>query len=132
MFCKRGFTLIEVLIVVIILGILATLSVPQVTTMVRRARLAEAWTALGTVKSSLALYHLERGTYVGATLANLDITANTNNFTLTLPTLTATTYVVRATGNTSNTTNIVAEINQLGQRRYSLNGAGALPATWST
>ena len=128
---KKGFTLIEVLIVVIILGILATIATPQLTNTVRRARLGEAWSSLGALKTGLGIYFLDLATYVGATTTNLDV-PNPPNFTLSLPTLTATTYIARATGSTAHTTNVVAEINQAGQRRYSLTGVAGLPATWSS
>jgi type II secretion system protein G len=70
---KKGFTLIEVLIVVIILGILATISVPQFTKMVARARTAEAYSTLGAIKTAQEIYRLENDTYV-ADLTALDVT----------------------------------------------------------
>ena len=62
---KKGFTLIEVLIVVIILGILATLAVPQFTRMISRARMAEAWAGLGAVRTAQSIYWMEHSAYAG-------------------------------------------------------------------
>jgi len=60
---NKGFTLIEVLIVVIILGILATLAVPQFGKMRKRARLAEGWAGLGAVRTAEAVYYMEQDNY---------------------------------------------------------------------
>ncbi len=81
---KKGFTLIEVLIVVIILGILATLAVPQFTRMISRARMAEAWAGLGTVRTAQALYWAEKSAYAGVvTDLNCDSSSGDFNFTVT-------------------------------------------------
>ena len=78
---KRGFTLIEVLIVVIILGILATLALPQFTKMTRRARMAEAWAGLGGVRTAEAVYYMENNAYVGGWATSvLDFNAPSDNF----------------------------------------------------
>jgi len=53
---QSGFTLIEVLIVVIIIGILAAVSVPLYRSATRKAYMSEADQALGTIRTSLRLY----------------------------------------------------------------------------
>jgi len=63
---RRGFTLIEVLIVVIILGILATIAIPQFSNMVKRARLAEAWTNLAAIRTAQSVYYLDEDAYASA------------------------------------------------------------------
>jgi prepilin-type N-terminal cleavage/methylation domain-containing protein len=56
---KKGFTLIEVLIVVIILGILATISIPQFGKLVERARMSEAATNVAAIRTAQRVYYLE-------------------------------------------------------------------------
>ena len=80
---KKGFTLIEVLIVVIILGILATLAVPQFTRMIARARMAEAWAGLGAVRTAQSVYWMESSAYAGV-ITDLDCDATAGDFTFTV------------------------------------------------
>lgn len=59
---KKGFTLVEILIVVIILGILAAIVIPQFTEASAEARISNLVTNLQTVRSQLLLYktqHIE-------------------------------------------------------------------------
>ena len=67
----RGFTLIEVLIVVIVLGILATLMMPQISSMVERARAGEAYNVLGAIRTGLMAYYIDNGTsFPGTAITN--------------------------------------------------------------
>lgn len=58
---QPGFTLIEVMIVVAILGILAALAVPQYQTFTTRAKISEGLVLLGPVKLAVAEYYASRG-----------------------------------------------------------------------
>jgi len=60
---KKAFTLVELLIVVMIIGILATLAVPQYQKMVERARAAEAIQTIGSIMRSVSRYYMEYGNY---------------------------------------------------------------------
>src|SRR6185436_9812254 len=56
---KSGFTLVEILIVVIILGILAAIVIPQFTNASQDARKSSLVSQLQTVRSQLELYKLQ-------------------------------------------------------------------------
>lgn len=56
---KRGFTLLELIIVIIIIGVLATLGFAQYGRMVEKSRGAEARAVLGAVRTAAAAFRLE-------------------------------------------------------------------------
>ena len=58
---RKGFTLVEILIVVIILGILAAIVIPQFTSASQEARESSALSLLQTIRSQMELYKLQHG-----------------------------------------------------------------------
>ena len=56
---KRGFTLIEILIVVVILGILAAIIVPQFTNAAQDAGISSARSQLQTMRSQIELFRVQ-------------------------------------------------------------------------
>jgi len=56
---KSGFTLVEILIVVVILGILAAIVIPQFTNASSEAKLSSLCTDLQTLRSQIELYKCE-------------------------------------------------------------------------
>src|SRR4051812_11691044 len=58
---KKGFTLIEILIVVIILGILAAIVIPQFSSASSDAKKAALRSTVQTLRSQIALYKLQHG-----------------------------------------------------------------------
>jgi prepilin-type N-terminal cleavage/methylation domain-containing protein len=67
-----GFTLVELAIVVVIIGVLSALAVPHFMTTVERTKAAEAFDYLQTVQSAQQRYHARQGQYADD-LAKLDV-----------------------------------------------------------
>lgn len=62
---EKGFTLVEILIVVVILGILAAIVIPQFSQAGDEARANSLAGNLQTMRSQLALYNVQEGGYPG-------------------------------------------------------------------
>lgn len=94
-----GFTLIELMIVVAIVGILATLAYPSYQDYLIRGRIPEATSALATKRVEMEQFFQDNRTFVGAPTCNADA-ATSRWFTIacTAGTVTATTYTLRADG----------------------------------
>ncbi len=81
---KKGFTLIELMVVVIIVGILAAVAVPKMAANKDRSIASEAVAALGTLNSAAAVYQVEVGD------------ANTDTTVVSLANLIAQGYITEA------------------------------------
>lgn len=60
---QRGFSLIEIMVVVVILGILASIVVPKIISRPDEARVVKAKQDILTVQNALDLYKLDNGIY---------------------------------------------------------------------
>jgi type IV pilus assembly protein PilA len=72
---QKGFTLIELMIVVAIIGILAAIAIPNFLTYQLKSRQAEAKTNLQAIKTSEIAFQAERGCYIGITAAGVVVPA---------------------------------------------------------
>ena len=90
---NSGFTLIEVLIVVAIIGILSAIALPQYTDYVMRSQITEATSGLADARVRMEQFFQDNRTYVGSPCPG-----NGKYFSFACSDLAATTYTVKATG----------------------------------
>ncbi|MEO6928130.1 MAG: type IV pilin protein [Casimicrobiaceae bacterium] len=99
----RGFTLIEMLIVVVLVGVLAAIALPSYFQYVQRSKIIEATTGLSNMRTKFEQFFLDNRTYVGACAQyKANIQAQIKAFVLDCPTETASAYTLTATGDPSN------------------------------
>jgi type IV pilus assembly protein PilE len=98
----RGFSLLELMIAVAVVGILAAVALPSYRDYVTRGKITEAVTQLSDMRVKLEQYFQDNRTYVGAcaagTVAPVPASPTARYFTYTCPTLSATAFTVTATG----------------------------------
>ena len=76
---RKAFTLLELLIVILIIAIIATLALPQYINFIERNRAAEAIRVFAGIKADQLRYHLVHGTFA-ETLDQLDIECPTSDY----------------------------------------------------
>jgi type IV pilus assembly protein PilE len=133
---QRGFTLIEVMIVVAIIGILSAIAVPAYNDYVTRAKVTEATSALATMRLKMEQYYQDNRSYnntaqppcgaAGSSIAALPAASELKYFTLSCDNLSATTYRVIATG-TATMAGFVYDIDQSNLRRTTITS----PSNWT-
>ena len=64
-YSKHGFTLIELIIVIVIIGVLASIAAPMMQKMSDKAIVAEVITMLGSMRTAERMYYTETGSYGG-------------------------------------------------------------------
>lgn len=75
---RKGFSLVELSVVVIIIGVLAAFGVPRLFKSVERSKAAEAFKYLASVRAAQERYQARQGTYADAiTKLDMDQTAPT-------------------------------------------------------
>src|SRR5262249_14089930 len=87
---SKGFTLIELMIVVAIIGILAAIAIPQFANLVSKSQEGRTKANLGTLRSALSIYYGDtEGWYPAAPTAtpgvNLSLLANAGRYLQAVP-----------------------------------------------
>lgn len=96
----RGFTLIELMIVVAVVAILTAVALPSYRDYVSRSRITEAVANLSDMRVKLEQYFQDNRTYEAACTAGTlaPLPANSTNFSYSCPVLSTTSFQVLATG----------------------------------
>ena len=116
---KNGFTLVELMITVLIVGILASFALPTYRDYVRKSKRAEARTALMQSSMNMERYFSSSNIYSGATAGIVfPSKSEGNNYAISLDDLTDQTYSLVATplGGQANDPCGKLLINQAGQK----------------
>jgi len=92
---QKGFSLVEMMIVVAIIGILASIALPSYTDYVKKGKAAEATSILANLKVRMEQYYQDNRTYVGGICAP---TSGAKYFSYSCSSATATTFVLVADG----------------------------------
>jgi type IV pilus assembly protein PilE len=108
---KTGFTLIELMVAVAVIGILVGVALPAYTDYVTRGKLVEATSALSDGRVKMEQYFQDNRTYDPGIAP-----AATTNFTYSLSNRSATTYTITATG-IGSLANFVFTIDETNTRR---------------
>jgi type IV pilus assembly protein PilE len=98
----RGFTIIEILIVVAVVGILMSIAYPSYRDYVTRSKIAEAVAQLSDMRVKMEQYYQDNRSYAGGcasgTVAPLPSGQAAKYFTYSCPTKDATSFTVNAAG----------------------------------
>ena len=124
---QNGFTLVEVMMVVAIIGILAAIAVPQYQDFVTRGQLVEAHAGLGGFRVQMEQFYQDNRNYGGGACGVVTPPPYKYFTHNCVTTLAGQGYTATATGSTGRVVGFTFTINQLNQRQTT-----NAPATWGT
>ncbi len=123
----NGFTLIELMVVVVIVGILAAIALPNYADYVKRSKIIAATSALSDARQRTEQQFLDTRTYANCGQAAADAGKSVKAFTITCPAAAQATYTLQADGVASEgMAGFQYQIDQTGAKKTS-----ATPSGWS-
>ena len=137
----KGFTLIELMIVVAVISILAAIAYPSYQNSVKKERRGDAKGALEGLAQAMERHFTANNTYLAAATAGgntgapsiyptqAPIDGNTKFYNLTIQASTATTFTLRATPINGQSGDGMLEIDNTGARRWDADNGGTFSAT---
>lgn len=123
----RGFTLIELMVTVAIIGILMAVAIPAYGNYVIRARTTEAFTAIGGFQPAAEQYWANKRTFAGVGERK---PANTPNFSYAVSGDTDSAYLLTATG-INKMAGLVYTIDQSGNKKTTVVAGSTAFAGWT-
>lgn len=135
-----GFTLIELMIVVAIIGIIAAIAYPSYQDQVTKTRRMDAQGALSSFASAMERYYTENGTYEGAATGGNDTGSPTifpdeapldganKYYDLTISSAARNSYTLTATPKNAQSGDGAIRLRSTGEKEWDKNGSG----TWVT
>jgi len=132
---SSGFTLIEVMITVAIIGILAAIAIPSYRDYVLRGQLVDAQNALSALRANMERHFQDNRDYqtVSGFTSPCAAPPAAGSFTISCPTLTATAFTARAVGS-GPTNGFTFTVDQQNTRATTAAGSGWTVCTtgWTT
>ena len=137
--CESGFTLVELMVVIVIISLLAMIAIPSYNNSVSQARRADAQTSLLNFANAMERHFAENGTYLGAA-GSIDIPTDVGApwifpsatpvdgeikfYNLKIQTVSAGSYTLRAVPLGEQAANGILEVTSSGLQRWDRNNDG--------
>ncbi|HID46585.1 MAG TPA: type IV pilin protein [Chromatiaceae bacterium] len=131
---RRGFTLIELMIVVAVVGILAAIGYPSYVDSVRKARRSDGTAALMNAAQRMEVFYAKNATYTSTLAdANIPATSEEGYFNISIPAANAGSYTLRATavGDQANDDIKGFQLTSTGAKTHTLDGTNWTTAGWN-
>lgn len=124
---QKGFTLVELMIVVVVVSILAAIAVPAYSNYVMRGKITEATSNLASLRVSMEQYYQDNRTYLNGAACGvvMPVAPAVQYFTFTCA-ATQNAYTLTATG-TGGMTGFTYTVDQANNKQTT-----AVPAGWGT